>query len=117
MIDCENMENEKLEWHQVKGQLLAMKGDQIIAIVEKLDGMPCESFGVNMLNGVFTNTDAAKAEVERAWQEHLSHSANRLPELPNYGKVARAIADLFDPPVPAKQSAQSQIASPEATAK
>ena len=54
-----------IEWHQMKGSIVALRGDEIIAIVNKMTDMPCEAFSVQPLAGVYTTIEAAKAEVEK----------------------------------------------------
>jgi hypothetical protein len=54
------MDVSKLEWHEYKKSWVGICEEQIVCIVEVMDGMPCEAWTAQPLNGVFVTADAAK---------------------------------------------------------
>jgi hypothetical protein len=57
-------ETKPIEWHEIKGAQVGMKGDQVICIVERVEGLPFEAYGVNPMSAVYRTLDAAKSEAE-----------------------------------------------------
>jgi hypothetical protein len=55
-------EENSVEWHKVKDCYVAMRGEEILAMIDPIDGFPCEAFGFHMLNGVYSSVEAAKVD-------------------------------------------------------
>lgn len=54
----------KIEWFEFKGAHVAMKGEQIICIVQQMEDFPCEAYVINPQGGVYSTLKAAKREAE-----------------------------------------------------
>lgn len=59
-----------LEWHKFKDTWVGLEGDKVICIIERMDGMPCEMYGLNITRGVFTTAEAAKTHIEQAAERY-----------------------------------------------
>jgi hypothetical protein len=63
-----------VEWHEMKGTHVAMRGDQVICIIEPVEGLPFKAWGVQPMAAVFSTVDSAKAEAEAGHQRFLKNS-------------------------------------------
>ena len=61
------VEKPKVEWHVIKGVHVAMSGQ--VAIINKLEGMPFEAHGLQMLSGVYTTIEAAKEDADKTFKK------------------------------------------------
>jgi len=85
------MDVTKLQWHEIKGVWVGICDDQIVCMIDKMDGMPCEAWAAQPLQSVFVTADAAKKGAE----EILSHYVDTKAAKP------KTFAELV---VPALQS-------------
>jgi hypothetical protein len=69
------MENEepKLEWHKMKTQHVAIKGDLIVCIVEPAEGLACEAWRIQPVAGLYTTIEAAKEAAEKGHEQYVAH--------------------------------------------
>ncbi len=51
-----------LEWHKVKDCWVAMRGQQAVCIIEKVEGAPIELWAPHILRDCFTTTEDAKVQ-------------------------------------------------------
>lgn len=73
----------EIEWHKFKDAHIAMRGDQILFLVERIPDFPCEAYGIAPQQGMYSNLEAAKAEAEAGHARFLKHQAQHEGPPPN----------------------------------
>ena len=73
----------QLEWHSYKGSYIGIQGTEVICVIDRMDGLPCEAFGLNLMRGCFTSVEAAQ---QVAAKMLLHREENQAPK-PNADKA------------------------------
>lgn len=60
-----------IEWHKFKDKHVAIRGEEILAIIDPVEGFPCEAYGMNVINGMFSTVEAAKSGADKAIAKFL----------------------------------------------
>jgi len=50
----------QLEWHSYKGSYVGIQGTEVICVIERMDGLPCEAYGLTFMQDCFTSVEAAQ---------------------------------------------------------
>jgi hypothetical protein len=93
------MENEepKLEWHKMKSQYVAIKGDMIVCIVEPAEGLACEAWRIQPVAGLYTTIEAAKEGAEKAHAQYLAnHPEDGKPQDNLYLDLLRGVVAALE---------------------
>lgn len=63
-----------IEWHQFKDSHVAIRGDEIIAIIEPIDDFPCKAFTLQIQQGAYSTVEAAKEDALPLLEQFLKQS-------------------------------------------
>jgi len=92
------MENEtEIVWHKFKSSHVAMKGEQIVGIVEPAEDFPCEAFVITPVSFMYLTVDAAKEEFLKGHERFLKrHAEDEKPEPNFYLEVLKQVVAALE---------------------
>jgi hypothetical protein len=95
----EETEQKPVEWHKFKdNRHVAVRGEEILAIIEPIADFPCEAYGLHLLNTMHTTLDSAKAEGEKLIANFIrkSDQIGKPPEPSMYLTVLRQVVAVLE---------------------
>lgn len=84
MDEEKQVEKPAVEWHEMRGKYIRIRGDEILAIIDPMEDFPCKAFGLQTLNGVYTTVEAAKRDGDKAIARFLKQVESHDKPTPNF---------------------------------
>ena len=88
-----------VEWHKFKdNRHVAIRGEEIVAIIDPIKDMPCEAYGLSLLNTMHTTLESATAEGEKLIANLIrkSDQIGKPPEPSMYLTVLRQVVAVLE---------------------
>jgi|ERR1700722_11241125 len=99
MEETPAVEKQPVEWHKFKdNRHVAVRGEEILAIIEPLNDFPCEAYGLSLMNTMHTTVESAKAEGEKLIANFIrkSNQIGKPPEPSMYLTVLRQVVAVLE---------------------